>query len=233
MNIACPQCAKKYSLDETSLAKGPLRVKCPSCNHVWAVGKKSPAPQVGAKEGEAKTSMVHDGEAKYSATPRLLPIEDFTILRTLVGFLGEKPQYGWWDTDFLSKTSLQFLEINFPRSYVSAGCVSVCQAALRVHDQFIGKNGCLHLFRLTQSEEQALHNYLLTADPADIISSIQDRESALSRLKSFFNKPVGAPAGPIQVGTINTMFTRSGFEEMAKHYFDAFTNGKKTYPYFR
>jgi len=78
-------------------------------------------------------------------------VADFVILRALVGYLGEKPQFGWWDTNFLSKTSLQFLEINFPRSYLSAGCVSVTQAAHRVHDQLIGKNGVFHLFRLEEA----------------------------------------------------------------------------------
>jgi len=68
-------------------------------------------------------------------------IADFALLRLLVGYLGEKPQFGLWDTNFLSKTSIQFLEITFPRSYLSAGCVSVSQAARRVHDQLIGKNG--------------------------------------------------------------------------------------------
>jgi hypothetical protein len=47
--------------------------------------------------------------------------EHFIILRTLVGFLGEKPQFGWWDTNFLSKTSLQFLEITFPKSARTLG----------------------------------------------------------------------------------------------------------------
>lgn len=160
-------------------------------------------------------------------------VADFAMLRVLVGYLGEKPQFGWWDTNFLSKTSLQFMEINFPRSYLSAGCVSVRQAAQRVHDQLIGKNGCFHLFRFTQTEEQTLHSYLLEADPVGFIASIQDREAALTRLRAFFNQTVDTPPGPVQVGTIKKMFTVSGIEEMAKHYFDAFSNGKKTYPYFR
>jgi len=160
-------------------------------------------------------------------------VADFVILRALVGYLGEKPQFGWWDTNFLSKTSLQFLEITFPRSYLSAGCVSVRQAAQRVHDQFIGKNGVFHLFRLTQTEEQTLHNYLLETDPASFISSIHDKESALTRLRTFFSDTVDAPSGPVQVGSGKKIFTELGIEEMAKHYFDAFAKGKKTYPYFK
>lgn len=160
-------------------------------------------------------------------------VADFALLRLLVGYLGEKPQFGWWDTNFLSKTSLQFLEINFPRSYLSAGCVSVTQAAQRVHDQFIGKNGVFHLFRQSQTEEQTLHEHLLRTDASGIISLIQDKESGLNQLRKFFKETVDAPAGPVQVGTIKKIFTGVGIEEMAKHYFDAFTKGKKTYPYFR
>ena len=160
-------------------------------------------------------------------------VADFALLRALVGYLGEKPQFGWWDTNFLSKTSLQFLEIDFPRSYVFAGCVSVTQAAQRVHDQLIGRNGCFHLFRFTQTEEQTLHSHRLKSDLADIISSIKDKESALTRLRAFFEQTVDAPSGPVQVGVIKKMFTASGVEEVAKHYYDAFAKGKKTYPYFR
>jgi hypothetical protein len=160
-------------------------------------------------------------------------IQEFIMLRTVVGFLGEKPQFGWWDTNFLNKTSLQFLEINFPRSYLSAGCVSVTQAAQRVHDQFIGKNGVFHLFRLSQTEEQTLHEHLLRTDASGIIPLIQDKESGLTQLRKFFKETVDAPSGPVQVGTIKKIFTGVGIEEMAKHYFDAFTKVKKTYPYFR
>jgi hypothetical protein len=160
-------------------------------------------------------------------------VEQFILLRALVGFLGEKPQFGWWDTNFLSKTSLQFLEINFPRSYLSAGCVSVTQAAQRVHDQFIGKNGVFHLFRLSQTEEQTLHEYLLITDASGIIPLIQDKESGLTQLRKFYKETADAPTGPVQVGTVKKMFSGFGIEEMAKHYYDAFTKGKRTYPYFK
>jgi len=160
-------------------------------------------------------------------------VEQFILLRILVGFLGEKPQLGWWDTNFLSKTSLQFLEINFPRSYLSAGCVSVTQAAQRVHDQFIGKNGVFHLFRLSKTEEQTLHEHLLRTDASRIISLIQDKEPVLAQLRECFKETVDAPTGPVQVGTTKKIFTGVGIEEMAKHYYDAFSKGKRTYPYFK
>ena len=160
-------------------------------------------------------------------------VSDLAMLRLLVGFLGEKPQFGWWDTNFLSKTSLQFMEINFPRSYLSAGCVSVSLAAQQVHDQFIGKNGVFHLFRFTPIEEEMIHSYLLESGPSPFISSIQDKDSALIRLKSLHDEIMDAPPGPIQVGTKEKMFAEFGLKEIAKHYSDAFTNGKKTYPYFR
>ena len=66
---------------------------------------------------------------------------NFIKIRALVGYLGEKSQLNWWDTNFLSETGLQFLSINFPRSSFSAGVNSVSTAARRLHDERIGKGG--------------------------------------------------------------------------------------------
>lgn len=153
-------------------------------------------------------------------------------LRSLVGFLGEKSQFNWWDTNFLSSTGLQFLAINFPRSAFSAGCNSVSEAARRLHDERIGKGGVYHLFRFPTSIEESIHKQLLDIDSNTLIPYLKDKETALNKLKSFISSSVNAPDGPVQIGTAKNMFSDSAIEELAKHYHNAFSDGKKCFPYF-
>jgi len=157
----------------------------------------------------------------------------YATLRVIVGFLGEKSQKGWWDTDFLNPTGLQFLAINFPRSYLSAGCTSVTVAARRVHDELIGKSRVYHLFRFAQPDEEAIHQSLPHLDPTQILEGIRTPESALKHLRTYFSEPVSAPVGPVQVGGIRQARGDFGIQEVAKHYYDAFLTDKRAYPYFR
>lgn len=153
-------------------------------------------------------------------------------LRSLVGFLGEKSQFNWWDMNFLSSTGLQFLAINFPRSAFSAGCNSVSEAARRLHDERIGKGGVYHLFRFPTSIEESIHKQLLNIDSNELIPYLKDKETALNKLKSFISSSVNAPDGPVQIGTGKNMFSDFAIEELAKHYHNAFSDGKKCFPYF-
>ena len=100
-------------------------------------------------------------------------------IRLLVGFLGEKSQFNWWDTNFLSPTGLQFLSINFPRSYFSAGVNSVTTAAMRLHDERIGKGGVYHLFRLPSAVEETIHGELLQMYSSEMESMISNKDTAL------------------------------------------------------
>lgn len=159
-------------------------------------------------------------------------IKKFITLRALVGFLGEKPQFGWWDTNFLSSTGLQFLAINFPRSAFSAGCNSVSEAARRSHDERIGKGGVYHLFRFPTSIEESIHKQLLDIDSNELIAWLNNTEIALEKLKGFVSDSGIAPDGPVQIGTGKNMFSDFAIEELAKHYHNAFSDGKKCFPYF-
>lgn len=159
-------------------------------------------------------------------------VQDYILLRLLVGFLGEKSQCTWWDSNFLSETGLQFLAINFPRTALAAGCTSVTAAAKRLHDDRIGKGGVYHLFRLPAAVEESLHRELLSAEPDKLEADINTKEKALSRLKSFSESAVDAPSGPVQIGTEDKILTKFAVSELAMHYCDAFTKGKMTFPYF-
>ena len=165
-------------------------------------------------------------ESKY-------PINDFIILRVLIGFLGEKNQFGWWDTNFLNRTGLQFLEINFPRTAFAAGCNAVIEAAKRLHDERIGKGGVYHLFRLPTGIEEDLHRALLSAEQNQFLKYIDSKDTALKGLKGLVPNAVGAPEGPVQVGTLKNMLKASAVKELAVHYYDAFRNNKMCFPYFK
>jgi len=159
-------------------------------------------------------------------------INDYILLRVLIGFLGEKDQYGWWDTSFLSSTGRQFLAINFPRSPLSAGCTAVSEAAKRVHDSRIGRGGAFHLYRLPPPLEESLHEQLIAWEPQQETTWLDSREAAMKRLHEYFSDAVDSPEGPVQVGSIKGISTSFALKECAKHYHDAFLKGKQSFPYF-
>ena len=158
--------------------------------------------------------------------------EKYIILQAIVGYLGEKSQFNWWDTNFLSPIGLQYLAINFPRSSFVAGVTSVSEAARRLHDSRIGKGGVYHLFRLPLSIEETLHNHLMGMDSSGLISELKDRETALSKLKTLIDSTIDASEGPVQVGTEKQIQKEFAILELAKHYLDAFSNDKQVLPYF-
>jgi hypothetical protein len=150
-------------------------------------------------------------------------------LRWAVGYLGEKSQYNWWDTDFLSETGIEFLAINFPRSAFSAGVNSVTEAAKRLHDARIGKGGVYHLFRLPTQMEETIHKQLLPMPTA----TINSREAAHEVLNRHASDTAGAPEGPVQVGTLKDLASGNAIKEFAMHYSDAFGRGKLCFPYLK
>ncbi len=159
-------------------------------------------------------------------------IDKLLQLRTLVAYLGEKDQFNWWDTSFLSPTGIKLLNINFPRSALSAGVNSAGEAARAVHDSRIGRGRVFHLFRLPAEMEAGLHQLLLGCDPDHLLGVIKSREDSLQVLRGLSGSTLSAPQGPVKVGRAKNIETEFGIEEMAKHYLDAFQSGKKTFPYF-
>jgi len=158
--------------------------------------------------------------------------KQYITLRVLIGYLGEKSQCNWWDTNFLSPVGLQFLAINFPRSSFVAGITSVSEAARRLHDSRIGKGGVYHLFRLPLAIEEILHNQLMGLDSSTFIPAIKDKNEALAQLQTLVDSTVDAPEGPVQIGTEKQIQRRNSIAELAKHYLDAFSNDKLVLPYF-
>jgi len=167
--------------------------------------------------------------------PKESLISNIILLRSVIGYLGEKDHFKWWDSLFLSATGLEFLKINFPRTVVSSGINSVSEAAKRVHDKFIGVGGVYHLFRMSSSIEEDIHTQLLhknTPDLVEITQAIQNRDTALSRLHSMAGDDGKSVEGPVHIGKIKDLLNGSLIGEIAWHYMDAFAKDKKVYPYF-
>ncbi len=232
MIVQCSKCEKKYDLDKSQMVKGPVKVRCPSCKHIWVIKTESkPIPESPSKERESDSSD-HSKPTSVPIYLKLVSIEDLITLRAIVGFLGEKSQFGWWDTNFLSPTGLQFLAINFPRSTFSAGSNSVTEAAKHLHDERIGKGGVYHLFRLPAYPEEAIHRNMLSMDSDSILSCLKSKDNALDRLESLFSNTSGKPEGPVQIGTLKDIFEDRAVKKLAMNYYSAFTNGKMCFPYF-
>ena len=213
--VICPQCRKQYTLKESQLLSGPIKVRCPNCHQIWVVGEK-PARR------EEKVPPV--SSLKF-------PLENFISLRVLVAFLGEKPQLNWWDTNFLSPIGQKYLQIIFPRTSFSAGLNSIAQAAKRVHDDRIGKGGAYHLFRLPEYFEQKIPSMINSADPSTYLALIQSKESALKALESMINGNPLEARGPVHIGTIGSLRHPTLVSEMAGYYYSAFISEQQVFPY--
>src|SRR5215212_10212064 len=61
-------------------------------------------------------------------------LEALTTLRTVVGYLGERDQFAWWQSSFFAPTSRAFLAPVFGRTQALAQYAGVSRAAALVHD---------------------------------------------------------------------------------------------------
>jgi hypothetical protein len=153
-------------------------------------------------------------------------------LRVLVGYLGEKAQFGWWPTEFYTPSSAAFLSPVFARTAPLAQYHGVKEAARRVHDEHIGVGRVFHLFRLPETLEQSLFEWL--QEPACAAAAhpdITSRDTALEALQSCFQTNVAAPEGPIQIGTGADLDGEGWLGAAARCYHGAFTKGTRSYPY--
>ena len=150
-------------------------------------------------------------------------------LRILVGFLGERDQFGWWQSSFLSSSSSSFLSPLFTRTQTLAQCNSVSQAASLMHDKYIGVGNVYHLFRLPEYYEQKIQQALHTLDSSNIIS---DKQSVLLLLKGQGLHPSETNVGPFRVGNKKSLSDISSWGTVAGLYAFAFENSIVVYPYF-
>ena len=154
--------------------------------------------------------------------------------RLLIGFLGEKHQAGWWDSSFLSKSSISFLAPVYPNSILSAQYYGVCQAASKVHDEHIGLGRNYHLYRLPDSIERLLAKTLQDKEFSSLISNnISEKNSVMSRLIGFCGVTVDLAEGPIAIGDFSDDTLDGLIRKSLSYYLKAFENNCKSFPYMR
>lgn len=160
-------------------------------------------------------------------------IEALALLRTVVGYLGEREQYGWWQSAFFGAGSKAFLAPVFGKTQMLAQCNGVTRAAALVHDERIGVGHVYHLFRLPEDMEQSLHRAL--HEPAfvnRITQVVTNKATALAELEAM-SKASGADSiGPTRLGDIQKLRTFDLWAVAAAHYGQAFARGSQIYPYF-
>ena len=159
-------------------------------------------------------------------------IDQIALLRLAVGYLGQRKQSGWWDCDFLDTTGIRFLEATFPRTAWAAALRSTTEAACIVHDQALGRVGNSHLFRLPPALEDQLEHALERLDWTEACKQIESRNVAMDVLKRIADAVIKAPTGPVQVGVVHRILTPTAAHELAAHYYSAFRDGVRCFPYF-
>jgi hypothetical protein len=158
-------------------------------------------------------------------------------LRVLVLALGEAPHAGWWKSQFLTPTGLNYLSRLYPRSSFAAAVRSAGEAARLVHDSSIGVGQVFHLFRLPLDEERRLETALQEIGAelqAELAPLLPQHEQLLARLEQLADgRPARATAGPQEVGRLRDWHTGKLLSPMAGMYAAAFQGGTRVFPYIR
>ena len=158
-------------------------------------------------------------------------IDRYLHLRLLVGYLGEAPHFGWWQTILLQPTSRPFLDPVFARTSKLAQYHGVREAARRLHDEHIGIGRVSHLFRLPAEVERDMHKRIEEQSGIEsMFESLAHRETALSALALLAEGDREAAEGPISVGKADDLSNKV-LKEMARCYSAAFKQGIRSYPY--
>lgn len=160
-------------------------------------------------------------------------LTSLATLRLLVGFLGEKDHFAWWQSSFFAPGSNAFLAPVFPRTQLLAQYEGVTRAASLQHDDRIGVGDVCHLFRLPEDVEQGLHRILQEPDIREsLIPRMTTRDLALSHLREIAGPTSGSATGPVCVGGLQDVRGASAWQTAAAHYVHAFDQGIQAYPFF-
>ena len=155
-------------------------------------------------------------------------------LRVLVGYLGEKSQFGWWQSDFFGPASDAFLEPIFPRTRFLSQVEGSSAAARLQHDDRIGKGDVYHLFRLPEDVEQSFHQQLQDAEfISKFASALTSKEDALGSLEEEVGAPESRSAGPLLAGSVTDLKKKSVQAEIGRAYLAAFGSDQLSFPYMK
>jgi hypothetical protein len=152
-------------------------------------------------------------------------------MRHLVGFLGEKSQFGWWPTAFYGSSSRLFLEPIFSKTSTLAQHYGVVEAARRFHDEHLSV-GSYHLFRLPEEIEQDLHEMVQTKS-GDLFDNelTVSTETALGALGISAISGNEHHVGPVLVGPVEDLRTAAVWMKISKIYWIALSSGTQAFPY--
>lgn len=160
-------------------------------------------------------------------------IQTVADLRMAVGYLGEKSQNNWWSSSFLAPQAKTYLSPIYPRTVALAQYRGVTEAALLVHDEFIGIGKNYHLFRLPEAVEHAAADYIQAQDEDHYPKMLESQESALDVLQKLAAGKGDKAEGPVTVGQYSDSTLSEMLQEAAGYYLAAFQSGAKCYPFMR
>jgi len=160
-------------------------------------------------------------------------LSTLATLRAVIGYLGEKDQFGWWQSAFFSPASKAFLAPVFGRTQVLAQCSGVTQAAALIHDEHIGVGRVYHLFRLPEDMEQGIHRALHDPDLcAHITTLTASRDAALAFLRGMATPMMTSGLGPMLIGEARSLRTADSWRIVTAYYQRAYEQGAQVFPYF-
>jgi len=160
-------------------------------------------------------------------------IERLVNLRLVIGYLGEREQFGWWQSSFFTQGSQAFLAPLFSRTQILAQCNGVTQAAALVHDERIGVGHVYHLFRLPEEIEQGIHQSLHKPSlHQSIHKTIVKPDTALNSLRMLSGSTHPTEVGPIRVGNIVELHNLEFWQTVASIYLYGFEQRTMVCPYF-
>lgn len=161
-------------------------------------------------------------------------VKNLVLLRYVVGYLGEKNQYGWWASNFLNSTTKRMFEFTFPRTAHLAQYEAVSAAAAKIHDETIGVGKSFHIFRLPEFLEKLLVSEVQLAEGSSVFEdSIESKESAMEALCDLAESTNLDGEGPINLGQMDDSQMEQFITQIASAYFQAFNGNKRAFPYFK
>ncbi len=153
-------------------------------------------------------------------------------LRFLIGYLGEKDQYGWWQSSFYVPTSSSFLNPIFGKTSFIAQHQGVKVAATRVHDEYIGVGEVYHLFRLPENIEISLFQLIHDEKFVSLLKeTLTDKDRALKILSKLVMSSSRKKEGPVLIGDIDDFLMEESLSDISNLYHSAFLNNIRVAPY--
>jgi hypothetical protein len=156
-------------------------------------------------------------------------IKSIVSLRVYVSFLGEKEQFNWWPSSFLSQSGETFITPVFPKTSTLARVNGASLAAQILHDEYIGIGDVFHLFRLPENIEHDISQFLVK--DVSILEFIKSKDIAQNELQELSAGEITQGIGPLLLEDDITHQAMTG--RMASAYMQGFSAGEQVYPYYR